>query len=40
MYILSEFNYMNFASTVAVFIIGVTLRLVAYHKKWKLPTLN
>jgi uncharacterized membrane protein YeiH len=40
MYILSEFDRMSLVSTAAVFVVGVTLRLVAYHKKWKLPKLS
>ncbi|MDR0579789.1 MAG: TRIC cation channel family protein [Campylobacteraceae bacterium] len=40
MYVLKEFDQMNLISTVIVFAIGVTLRLVAYYKKWKLPKLS
>ncbi|MDR0762723.1 MAG: TRIC cation channel family protein [Campylobacteraceae bacterium] len=40
MYVLKEFDKMNFISTVIVFAVGVTLRLVAYYRKWKLPTIG
>lgn len=40
MYVLKEFDQMNFISTVIVFAVGVTLRLVAYYRKWKLPTID
>ncbi|MDR2635227.1 MAG: TRIC cation channel family protein [Campylobacteraceae bacterium] len=40
MYILNEFNAMNFLSSVIVFAIGVALRLFAYYRKWKLPKLS
>ncbi|MDR3345558.1 MAG: TRIC cation channel family protein [Campylobacteraceae bacterium] len=40
MYVLSEFGVISFFSSLAVFIAGVVLRLLAYYKKWKLPKLG
>ncbi len=39
-YILHIFDQVNFLSLIIVFILGVTLRLFAYYKKWHLPTLS
>jgi uncharacterized membrane protein YeiH len=40
MYALNEFEILNFFSTVVIFVIGVALRLLAYYRKWKLPTIS
>jgi uncharacterized membrane protein YeiH len=40
MYILNEFEVLNIFTTAAIFIFGTTLRLLAYYKKWKLPTVS
>jgi uncharacterized membrane protein YeiH len=40
MYALNEFEVLNIFSAVIIFIIGTALRLLAYYKKWKLPTLR
>ena len=37
MYVLDMFNMMSFYPIVAVFTLGVTLRVVAYYKKWSIP---
>lgn len=37
MYLLDVFSVMNFYSIAVVFMIGVALRLIAYHKKWYIP---
>ena len=37
MYVLHIFDMMTFYPIVAVFILGVTLRVVAYYKKWSIP---
>lgn len=38
-YILELFELRNFVSLIIVFIFGVLLRVLAYYKKWHLPTL-
>jgi uncharacterized membrane protein YeiH len=40
MYALNEFGALNLFSTMIIFVIGVALRLLAYYKKWKLPTIS
>ncbi|WP_309497508.1 TRIC cation channel family protein [Sulfurovum sp.] len=37
MYLLNFFSVMSFYPIAVVFIIGVTLRVVAYYKKWSIP---
>lgn len=37
MCILSNFEFVNFYTSISVFAAGVCLRLFAYYKKWKLP---
>lgn len=37
MYLLDVFSAMSFYPIVAVFILGVTIRVVAYYKKWSIP---
>lgn len=37
MYVLHMFDMMSFYPIVVVFILGVTLRVVAYYKKWSIP---
>jgi len=37
MYLLDLFSIMSFYPIAVVFIIGVTLRVVAYYKKWSIP---
>ena len=37
MYLLDVFSVMSFYSIAVVFILGVTLRVVAYYKKWSIP---
>jgi len=37
MYVLHIFDMMSFYPIVSVFILGVTLRVVAYYKKWSIP---
>jgi len=39
-YILEIFELRNFATLLIVFIFGVLLRVLAYYKKWNLPTLS
>ncbi len=34
---LNTFSWLNTVTIIAVFILGVTLRMVAYHKQWYLP---
>ena len=36
-YILHSFEYMSFYTTATVFIIGVSIRILAYYKKWSIP---
>ncbi|MDR0407609.1 MAG: TRIC cation channel family protein [Campylobacteraceae bacterium] len=40
MYTMNVFGVLNLLSTVIIFIIGTALRLLAYYKKWKLPTID
>ena len=40
MFVLEEFGLRNLGSITIVFIFGVALRLLAYYKKWHLPTLS
>ena len=40
MFVLEEFGLRNLGSITIVFIFGVILRLLAYYKKWHLPTLS
>jgi len=37
MYLLEMFGMMTFYPTLVVFVIGVSLRVVAYYKKWSVP---
>ena len=37
LYLLNIFSFMTFYPIVLVFILGVTLRIVAYYKKWSIP---
>jgi len=37
MYLLAMFDMMSFYPTLAVFILGVSIRVVAYYKKWSIP---
>lgn len=37
MYTLYSFGHMSFYSTAIVFIIGVSIRILAYYKKWSIP---
>ena len=37
MYTLHSFGHMSFYSTAIVFIIGVSIRILAYYKKWSIP---
>jgi len=37
MYLLDVFSMMSFYPIVLVFMLGVTLRVVAYYKKWSIP---
>lgn len=37
MYLLHMFDMMTFYPIIAVFILGVTIRVVAYYKKWSIP---
>ena len=39
-YILDAFELRNLFSLIIVFIFGVVLRVLAYYKKWNLPTLS
>lgn len=39
-YILEFFEMRNFISLSIIFILGVALRVVAYYRKWHLPTLS
>ena len=39
-YILDAFELRNIFSLIIVFIFGVALRVLAYYKKWHLPTLS
>ena len=38
-FMLDKFDYMNHNSLLLVFIVGLSLRLTAYYKKWRLPKL-
>ena len=38
-YLLEIFELRNFVSLSIVFVFGVVLRVLAYYKKWHLPTL-
>ncbi|MDR1976072.1 MAG: TRIC cation channel family protein [Campylobacteraceae bacterium] len=40
MYALNAFGVLNIIGTAVIFVIGVFLRLLAYYKKWKLPTIG
>jgi len=37
MYALHSFGYMSFYTTVMVFVIGVSIRILAYYRKWSIP---
>jgi len=37
MYLLETFGFMSFYPTLLVFILGVSLRVLAYYKKWSVP---
>ena len=37
MYVLHSFGYMSFYTTVIVFVIGVSIRILAYYRKWSIP---
>ena len=37
MYSLHSFGYMSFYTTVMVFVIGVSIRILAYYRKWSIP---
>jgi uncharacterized membrane protein YeiH len=37
MYLLEMFNMMGFYTTMAVFILGVSIRVLAYYRKWSVP---
>ncbi|HIQ27622.1 MAG TPA: trimeric intracellular cation channel family protein [Sulfurovum sp.] len=37
LFMLNVFDLVDFYTTVTVFVFGVTLRLVAYYKKWSVP---
>jgi len=37
MYLLEMFNMMSFYPTMAVFVLGVGIRVLAYYKKWSVP---
>ncbi len=37
MYLLEMFNMMSFYPTMVVFILGVSIRIFAYYKKWSIP---
>lgn len=37
MYLLEMFGMMSFYPTMVVFILGVSLRVIAYYKKWSVP---
>jgi len=39
-FLLNEFNKMNNISLLIVFIAGLSLRLIAYYRKWRLPKLD
>jgi len=39
MYLLSMFGLMTFYPILVVFIVGVSLRIIAYYKKWSVPLL-
>lgn len=39
-YLLEFFQIRNFVSLSIVFILGVALRIIAYYRKWHLPTLS
>ncbi len=36
-YLLNEFDIMNVLSLSVVFLLGITLRLIAYYRKWAIP---
>lgn len=37
MYILNYFSFINIYTTVLVFILGVSIRVIAYYRKWSIP---
>jgi uncharacterized membrane protein YeiH len=37
MYLLDNFDWVNIYTTTLIFIIGVTIRVVAYYRKWSIP---
>jgi uncharacterized membrane protein YeiH len=37
MYLLHGFDWINIYTTTLVFIVGVTIRVVAYYRKWSIP---
>jgi uncharacterized membrane protein YeiH len=39
-YVLEFFGMRNFVSLSVIFVLGVTLRVVAYYRRWHLPTLS
>ena len=39
MYLLDYYKYIGFYTILGVFILGVSLRVVAYYKKWSIPLL-
>jgi len=39
LFLLDHFNIMGFYTIMAVFVVGVLLRVLAYYKKWRVPVL-
>ena len=37
MYLLHNFDWINIYTTTFVFVIGVTIRVIAYYRKWSIP---
>ena len=37
MYLLETYGFMHFYPTLMVFVLGVSLRVIAYYKKWSVP---
>ena len=37
MYVLNYFNFINIYTTILVFILGVSIRVIAYYRKWSIP---
>lgn len=37
MYLLHMFDFLNYYTTILVFVLGVSIRVIAYYRKWSIP---